>query len=586
LGSLAVTGQETLEYLERANLFTISLDNERRWYRYHHLFGDLLRQRLGQNLTPGEIAELHIRASEWYEKNKLVFESFQHAAAANDVERAERLIGSKEMGLHFRGVAMSVLDWLDSLPKTVLDARPRLWVRAATLALMAGQTTGVEAKLQAAEKAFQNVEPDETIRDQLGQIACARATLALTRYEPEGMLTHARRALGYLHPDNLTFRFTANWALASAYIFQGERSAAARACLESISISQKSGDVFSFILASTNLGQIQEWENQLYLAAETYRNILLLFGEHPQPNAEEAHLGLARICYEWNDLEAAEQYGQQSLQLARQYDHLIDRFIISEVFLARLKLTRGDTDGAAAMLAQTQQTVQRNNFSLRLPEIAAIQVLILIRQGKLAAAAQLAQQYELPISQARVLLAQGDPTAALTALEPLRQKMEARGWQDECLKLMVLQALALHALGKKDRAMQPLGDALKLAESGGFIRLFVDEGPAMAKLLSEAMAKELMPAYTGKLLAAFDAAERESQSRSELSSAQDLKDPLSQRELEVLQLIAQGFSNHEIGERLFLALDSVKGHNRRIYDKLQVQRRTEAVARARELGLL
>ena len=584
LGRPAASGQETLEYLERANLFTVPLDNERRWYRYHHLFGDLLRQRLGQNLTPGEIAELHICASEWYEKNGLAFEAFRHAAAANDVERAERLIGSKEIGLHFRSVAMPVLDWLACLPKTVLDARPQLWVRSATLALMAGQTTGVEEKLQAAEKAFQNIEPDEKIRDQIGQIACARATLALTRYDPETMLAQAHRALEYLHADNLTFRFTANWALASAYIFQGDRSAAAQACQESISISQKSGDVFSIILATLTLGQIQELENQLYQAAETYRSILPLFGEHPQPNAEEAHLGLARICYEWNDLDAAEQHGQESLQLARQYDHVIDRFIVSEIFLGRLKLTRGDVDGASVMLAQTQQTAQQKNFSLRLPEIATIQVLILLRQGKLAAAAQLAQQYELPISQARVLLVQGDPSAALAVLEPLRQQMEARGWQDERLKLMVLQVLALHALGEKDRAVQLLVDALKLAEPGGFIRLFVDEGSAMKELLSEAAADGIMPGYTGKLLAAFEADERKSQPSAYPSQA--LGEPLSQRELEVLRLVAQGLSNHEIGARLFLALDTVKGHNRKIFDKLQVKRRTEAVVRARELGLL
>ena len=134
------------------------MDNERRWYRYHHLFGDLLRQRLGQSLTPEAIAEDHIRASEWYEINGLMLEAFRHAAAANDVERAERLIESKEMPLHLRGVATAVLDWLASLPPTVLDAKPWLRVRSATLALMAGQTTGVEEKLQAAERALQNIE--------------------------------------------------------------------------------------------------------------------------------------------------------------------------------------------------------------------------------------------------------------------------------------------------------------------------------------------------------------------------------------------------------------------------------------------
>ena len=207
-----------MEYLEHANLFIIPLDNERRWYRYHHLFAELLRQRLQQSEN---VAEYHIRASRWYENNNLMLEAFRHAAAADDVECAERLIESREMGLHFRSVAIPVLDWLASLPKATLDARPLLRVRSATLALMAGQTTGVEEKLQSAEKALQNVELDVRTRDLIGQIACARATLALTHYDPAEMIVQARRALEYLHPDNLTFLFTANWALTAACIFQG-----------------------------------------------------------------------------------------------------------------------------------------------------------------------------------------------------------------------------------------------------------------------------------------------------------------------------------------------------------------------------
>ncbi len=587
----SASGQETLEYLEHANLFIVPLDNERHWYRYHHLFAELLRQRLQQR---GSVDEYHIRASEWHEINGLMFEAFRHAAAANDVERAKRLIESKEMPLHFRGVAMAVLDWLASLPTMVLDARPWLRVKSATLALVTGQTTGVEEKLQAAERALQNIEPDAGTRDLIGQVACARATLALTRYEPEAMLTQARRALEYLHPDNLAFRFTANWALASASILQGDRATAARACLEGISISQKSGDVFSMILATSSLGEVQELENQLYRASETYRLVLQLSGDHPQPNVGEAHLGLARIYYQWNDLDAAEQHGQQSLQLTRQYDRVIDRFIISEVFLARLKLVRDDVDGAAALLAQAEQSARQQNFMLRMPEIAAAQVLTLLRQGQVAAAAQLAQQYELPLSQARVHLAQGDPAAALAVLEPFRQQMEAKGWQDERLKVMVLQAVAHHAHEEKDKAVQLLSDALALAEPGGFIRIFVDEGEPMRLTISDfrlLIEKQLrgqdhkLLGYVDKLLAAFAQPAAMPQSKIENPKSKMLE-PLSQRELEVLQLVAQGLSNREIGERLFLALDTVKGHNRSIYGKLQVQSRTEAVARARELGLL
>jgi LuxR family maltose regulon positive regulatory protein len=229
--------------------------------------------------------------------------------------------------------------------------------------------------------------------------------------------------------------------------------------------------------------------------------------------------------------------------------------------------------------------VRQYHFVLRIPEVATAQVLTFLRQGNLAAAAHLAQTHNLPLSQARVHLARGEAVAAIAVLESYRQQVEAKGWQDERLKAVVLQALAFHAHSEEDKAMQVLYDALVLAEPGGFIRIFVDEGLPMAELLSAAAKQGIIPEYVGKLLAAIEHEKQEHVQRSAFSS-QPLINPLSPRELEVLQLIAQGLSNHEIGKRLFLALDTVKGHNRRIYEKLQVQRRTEAIARARELGLL
>jgi LuxR family transcriptional regulator, maltose regulon positive regulatory protein len=586
-------GQAILENLERANLFIVPLDNERRWYRYHQLFADLLRQRLHQSIasSPGDaesqVNALHLRASLWYEDHGLSMEAFQHAVAAQDVERAERLIKGKGIPLHFRGPVTAILDWLESLPTTVLNARPSLWVRYASLLLVNGQTNGVEEKLQAAEAALQGAEPDDKTQDLVGRIAADRAMLALTRYQVEPMLAQSRRALEYLRPNNLSLRATAHWTLGFAYSLQGDRAAARRAYTEAIALSQASGIIFTTILATIGLGNIQEADNQLSLAAETYRGVLQLAGEPPLPVACEAHLGLARVLYEWNDLDAALAHGQQSLHLARQYDRVIDRFVLGEVLLARLKLAQGDVAGAAALLAEAGQSARQQNFVDRLPEVAAAQVLTLLRQGHLAAAAQLAQTHELPISQARVYLAQGDTFAALAVLSPWRQQVEAKGWEDERLKVMVLQAVALQAHGDKDKAVHLLCDALALASPGGFIRLFVDEGIPMAHLLAEAAALGRMPDYTGKVLAACEA---EEQKREDTSSrpppAQSLIEPLSPRELEVLHLMAQGLSNQEISEQLFLALDTVKGHNRKIFGKLQVQRRTEAVARARELGLL
>jgi LuxR family maltose regulon positive regulatory protein len=368
-------------------------------------------------------------------------------------------------------------------------------------------------------------------------------------------------------------------------MYEGDRAAAGQAYRESISLAQRGGATFTTILATIGLGNVQEANNELYQAAETYRHILDLAGDQPLQIIGEVHLGLAHILYEWNDLDGAELHGQQSLQLEQQYEKVIDRYIICEVFLAGLKLARGDVRGAAAILAEAAQAARQNNFVFRLPEVAAAQILTFLRQGDLAAAAHLAQTYDLPLSQARVYLAQDDPSAALAVLKEYQREIESKGWQDEGLKVMVLQAVALHSRGEKENAVQVLGKALGLAGAGGFIRIFVDEGTPMAELLWEASSRGIMPDYVGKILSAFEV-EKEKGIGESASPAQSLIEPLSQRELEVLQLIAQGLSNDEIGKRLFLALDTVKGHNRRIYDKLQVQRRTEAVARARELGLL
>jgi LuxR family maltose regulon positive regulatory protein len=589
----ATSGQETLEYLERANLFIVSLDNERRWYRYHHLFGELLRQRLQRRAAvpvgEGEngVAEFHIRASQWYEDNGLEIEAFHHAVAAHDLARAARLVEGKGMPLQFRGALTPVLNWLASLPATELDARPSLWVMYASALSMTGQLAGVEPKLQAAEAALQaqRGEPDAWTRNLIGHIAAIRALLAAVQNQVDIIIDQSRRALEYLHPDNLAVRTATIWKLGIAYQLQGDRAAAGQAYAEAVAISRASGNVIVNMGATTGLGNVQESQNELPLAAETYWRVLKLAGDAAHPGAAEAQLGLARIFYQWNDLEAARQHGQQSLQLARLIENT-DRFISCEVLLARVKLAEGDVSGAAAMLARTDQSVHQHNFVHRLPEVAAARVQTLLRQGDLTAAARLAAAHELPLAQARVHLAQGDAAEALALLEPLRRHVEARNWHDERLKVMLLQALALHLHGERDKAPALLGDALVLAEPGGFVRIFVDEGAVMVQLLSMAAVRGVMPDYAGKLLAALEAETGATSDRAGLLPLQPLIEPLSEREREVLALISQGLSNREIGERLFLALDTVKGHTRRIYGKLQVRRRTEAVARARELGLL
>jgi LuxR family maltose regulon positive regulatory protein len=310
---------------------------------------------------------------------------------------------------------------------------------------------------------------------------------------------------------------------------------------------------------------------------------LKLTGDQLQPGTYEAYLGLARIFYQWNDLTAAQEHTKQGIELARQIENT-DRYVLGELFLARLKLAQGDISSAIAILTRARQLAHQHAFEHLIPDIAVVQALALLRRGDLAGAAQLAEAHDLPLSRARVHLAQREPGAALAVLEPLRRQAEAKEWADDALQAMVLQAVALYAHGEENAAVQLLSEALALAAPGGFIRTFIDEGRPMTRLLSAAAAQGVMPDYVGRLLAAFEA---EAQKRADAPHPpQPLVEPLTPRELEVLELIAQGLSNREIGERLFIALNTVKGHTRRIYGKLGVKNRTQAVNKARTLHIL
>ncbi len=584
-------GQEILESLDRANLFLVPLDNERRWYRYHHLFAELLQQRHQQGPEEFDLPELHIRASVWYEENGLELDAFQHAAAANDIERTQRLIEGAGIPLHFRGAGAPVLHWLASLPKTLLDARPSLWVTYASALFFTGQHTAVEEKLQAAEAclassgAMQSTKPDETTQDLVGRIAALRATLAIIQQDVATIITQSHQALEHLHPDNLLFRSAAAYTLGVAYHLKGDRTAASQSFTEVLSLTESfEGSIYT-IAAAINLGQIQAADNQLALASKTFERVLQVAGDPPQLIACEAFLGLAHVHYQWNDLDTALAYGQQCAQLTQQIES-IDTFASYGVFLAHQKLAQENVPGAVAALAEAEAFARQHNFLFRLPDVAAAQVLTLLRQGNLTAAAQLAEKHDLPLSQARVCLAQGDTRGALALLQPLRQQMAAKKWHDERLKIMIVQALVLQAQGETDAAVQLLGEALALAEPNGFIRIFVDEGLPMAQLLSETAVRGIMPSYCEKLLAVFATEGHPVETETSPAPAQSLVDPLTKREMEILSLIATGLKNKEIAASLFVSVNTVHYHTKNLYSKLGVNSRTQAITRAKELNLL
>ncbi len=278
------------------------------------------------------------------------------------------------MPLQYRGAMIPIMNWLASLPTSVLNDRPSLWVAYASVLTMAGQPiSSIEEKLQTVEASLaaaapQAVEPNVKINDLIGQIAAIRAMLAIPQSQVDTMMAQSRRALEFLHPDNLPVRTTATWTLGFAYHLQGDRAAASQAYAEAISISQASGNIMITIATTTNLGQLQEAEIQLHPAAENYRLGIQLAGNPPWSAACESYLGLARVLYEWNELDTAQQHGQQGLQLARQME-TVDTPAACQVLLARVKLTQGDVSGAADLLAEAEQFIRQGNFVNRMPEV-------------------------------------------------------------------------------------------------------------------------------------------------------------------------------------------------------------------------
>ncbi|MFI5260087.1 MAG: LuxR C-terminal-related transcriptional regulator [Candidatus Limnocylindrales bacterium] len=578
-------GRETLEQLERANLFIVPLDEERRWYRYHHLFGDLLRQRLGQAESASVIDELHGRASRWYEENGFDVEAFRHAAAGHDTDRAEVLIKGKGLPLYMRGAIQPIIAWLSSLPDEVLEARPSLRYLYAVVLLASGRTAGIAEMLDAAETGLADRPDDAEIRDLRGQIAATRAMLALSQHRADAMIAESQRALTLLRPENIAARATVIGTLAYAYEVLGDRAGARIAYAEALAASRAAGNRFSEMAASMGTATMQELDNDLRLAAETYEDAIRLAADLPYPVISEAHLGLGRILYEWDDLDAAWERGQKSLVLARQLQNT-DRPMACGVLLARIKLARGDPEEAARLLDEAERSVREPEHARELPNVAAARALVLLARGDVEGAARIPGEFDLPLIQARVCLARDDVAGALAALEPFRRRAESLGWRDDRLRAVVLEALARYASGDGEgraAALALLGEAMDEAEPEEFVRLFADAGSLMTGLLREALVAGVHREYTRRLLGAMTG---QAGPAAGPAARFGLVELLSRRELEVLGLIAEGLSNKDIGERLFVSPQTAKVHVRNIYSKLEVSSRTQAVARARQLGLL
>jgi len=605
-------GQATLEWLERANLFVVPLDNERRWCRYHRLFADLLRAQL-QRTRPDEIPVLHRRASAWYEANGMPAQAVEHALSAGDYERSADLIEGQAEETWGRGEHVTLLRWLESLPEELLSKRPYLGFFHTWGLLVSGRPwRTVESRLG---------ELDEGTALMLAKAATLRAYVAIFRGQTPRAVELSRQALEQLPEDELLLRSLANWDLGTSYLMSGDMKAGIRVLGEAIKMSQESGNAMVSVMTLCNMAELQMSQGQLEEAREGFQRALELARDGSEDQGRLLPIaGMPLICLgelwrERNDLEAATRYLTEGIELIGRWGEVgaMDGYIA----LARVKQAQGDPQAANEMLEKARQlAVQFDATDMDDFLVAVRQARLWLAQGNTDAAARWVEEQGLDVEKAaeqaaegesdvvahlrshtqmilaRVLIARDRPAEALAILEPPMALAERHGRHRRMIEICNLKALACQAQGDIVRAIEELEQALSLAEPAGYVRTFVDEGKPMAQLLYQAASRGIAPDYAGRLLAAFGEEAGDDKGVAGGAGAPlgagttSLVEPLSKRELEVLELIADGLSNQEIGRRLVISLRTVKWHASNVYGKLGVKNRTQAVAKARTLGIL
>jgi LuxR family maltose regulon positive regulatory protein len=597
-------GQATLEQLEQANLFLIPLDEERRWYRYHHLFADVLRRSLGQTDSDC-IPSLHRRASQWFERQHFADEAIGHAFAAQDVERAAVLVEQNALEMINRSELAALFRWLRALPEDVVHSRPWLCVFVAWGKYWVGPRDETDQYVELAEQALDAVSGlGARERDHIaGHIAAIRAFKAAHDEDVPRIFDMSQKAIALVPEWDYVAGLSA-LILGFACWGRGDAIGAERAFRQGRTIAIKINHPTHAISCAGYEAIQQVKQARLHEAAQTLHEALRL-AVHPDGReismAGFAYLRLGDLAREWNDLEAADQHLDKAVKMCSQ-SGFSDAVSDAYVALARLRLAQNDLPSAREALAKAEQVVTEAQVD---PVISCwldeCWIRLWLKEDDLAAASEWAERCGMGpddpfrylrdldhINLARVWVAQGmqeSPDAALSEalklLDRLRHAAESAGWIHETIKILLLQALAFQAVGNGERALGALSQALALAEPAGYVRIFIDEDTPMARLLRLAESRGIAPKYVAKLLSEFD---RKPGATS--ITQQTLIEPLSERELEVLRLIAAGLSNRKIAEKLVLAVGTVKAHTSNIYDKLGVRSRTQAVAHARELKLI
>ncbi len=615
-GSLcdAVTEQEDsqamLENLEHANLFVVPLDDERRWYRYHHLFAELLQNRL-QRTQPALVAQLHQRASLWYEHHHLPIEAVQHALAAHDVGHAARLIADCAPIVLTQGRTRMLLDWLNALPEPLVRSDPWLCIYSASALHLLDQLEETETWILDAEWTLSAKSPIEQAIIK-GLATAIRANLVRFSGNLEQALALAQKALDLLPEIPETLRATVAGMLAHTYLVSGDVTPNTEQQVTSaVEAAQTSGYRLVHFRALTLLARLQMLQGRLRKASATYEQAgQATPGEVLQVLSASAVycFALGDLLLEWNRLNEAEQLIVQGMeQLSGKRSVYGDDVLFGYLTLVRLQQARGEYSRALATLDAFTHLTETRHFPLHMRAIGdTLRAQIALAQGKLTAAVCWADASGLScldaeisypreqeyLTLARVRLAQGreDPAGPWLQqvqglLERLLRKAQANARMRSVLEILVMQALTLDAQGKRDEALSTLHEVLKRAEPEGYIRLFVDTGPCMQLLLQQIQARGLLSGYVASLLSAFeDSYVTETVPAGAANEA--LVEPLTGREREVLHLLSVGASNREIACRLVLSLGTVKKHMTNLLGKLGATNRTQAIVRAREYNLL
>jgi len=600
-------GQETLETLERANLFIVPLDSERRWYRYHHLFSDLLRQRL-KNIYPKLITDFHAKAAVWYEKDGNLSEAIHHAFAANDTLTAIRLIEKGSLAALEQSEFSFILNAVDQLPETAVENAPWLFVYHAWALILMGYVDRVAPKLKDTEWLLDAVSEDENQGHKMqGYIVGLKQHLAGWRREYTSIIDFTNQAKENL-PENHWIRGYCAMALGTVYWGNGDLKAARETYTEAASVGKSSGNRRVAVMSDLCLGHSLELEGKLQKSAQYFRDSLQRTQQDGQelPLSAHLHVEFARVLYELNDLETAAHHLQEGIKRCQWLsDNRFEK--IGHRIFSRVYLAKGDIRNAYKSIKFGEQTHPSAEPKVDMRGTGYIHIWLFLRQNKIKEMIAWLEENNLNLNNvshfktkmtytmhARALIAvareyPGEKYLddALALLAQLLDLADRNGWGNKLIEILALQTLAFDLCGNTDQAMSSLERALTLAEPEGFIRTFIDEGPPMASLLNEALKRDIAPEYVQRLLAAFPVSEPEEDTSTKSQADQSgLIEPLSEREIEVLQFLAKGLTNQVVATRLFISLHTVKTHTRNIYNKLGVNNRTQAVDRARTLGIL